>query len=210
MNAFPLIPLFLLFVWLQRMSRAEIGLIWGRLRDYALAVVYPLLVLATVGLIAWATGAVKFGVADWGHTVVQLITGILLTIPLGILTEEDVFRGWLWESLKRARVAEIGILVLTSAAFAAWHISTALLPTQYHPALAQVPVYILNAGVIGFNWALMRRRSGSIVVTSVSHGVWNGLVYALFGEGTTYGALGIHNTAVFGPEVGASSGWHST
>jgi hypothetical protein len=48
----------------------------------------------------------------------------------------------------------------------------------------------------------MRQRSGSIVVTSVSHGVWNGLVYVLFGEGTTLGVLGIHNTAVFGPEVG--------
>jgi hypothetical protein len=48
----------------------------------------------------------------------------------------------------------------------------------------------------------MRQRSGSIVVTSVSHGVWNGLVYALFGYGTTLGTLGIHNTVVFGPEIG--------
>ena len=48
----------------------------------------------------------------------------------------------------------------------------------------------------------MRRRSGSIVVTSVSHGVWNSLAYVLFGEGTAIGVLGIHNTVVFGPEVG--------
>ena len=60
----------------------------------------------------------------------------------------------------------------------------------------------LNAGVIGFNWALIRRKSGSIVVSSVSHGVWNSLVYTLFGYGTTLGILGIHNTAVVGPEVG--------
>ncbi len=40
------------------------------------------------------------------------------------------------------------------------------------------------------------------MVTSVSHGVWNGLVYGLFNTGTTLGALGIHNTGVFGPEVG--------
>ena len=70
------------------------------------------------------------------------------------------------------------------------------------PPLAQVPIYIANAAVIGFIWALMRQRSGSIVVTSVSHGVWNGLVYGLFNTGTTLGALGIHNTGVFGPEVG--------
>ncbi len=65
-----------------------------------------------------------------------------------------------------------------------------------------MPIYILNAAVIGVIWALMRLRSGSIVVTSVSHGVWNGLAYVLFGFGTTLGALGIHNTGVFGPEVG--------
>lgn len=87
-------------------------------------------------------------------------------------------------------------------AFAAWHVSTALLPTAFHPTLVQVPIYISNAAVIGFIWAQMRQRSGSIVVTSVSHGVWNGLVYALFGYGTTLGMLGIHNTAVFGPEIG--------
>jgi hypothetical protein len=41
-----------------------------------------------------------------------------------------------------------------------------------------------------------------VTVTSASRGVWIGLVYALFGMGTTYGALGIRNTAVFGPEIG--------
>ena len=80
--------------------------------------------------------------------------------------------------------------------------STALLPTQYRPPLIQVPIYILNAGVIGFIWALMRQCFGSIVVTSVSHGLWNGLVYTLFSVGPTLGVLGIRNTAVFGPEVG--------
>jgi hypothetical protein len=48
----------------------------------------------------------------------------------------------------------------------------------------------------------MRQRSGSIVVTSVSHAVWNELVYVLFGVGPTLGLFGIHNTVVFGPEVG--------
>jgi len=34
------------------------------------------------------------------------------------------------------------------------------------------------------------------------NGFWNGLVYAVFGYGTTVGALGMHNTTVFGPEIG--------
>ena len=100
------------------------------------------------------------------------------------------------------RAARVACLSASSSPFGLWHLSTALLPTAFHPALAQVPIYIVNATVIGFVWAQLRQRSGSIIVTSVSHGVWNGLVYVLFGYGTTIGVLGVHNTAVFGPEIG--------
>ena len=201
-NAFPLIPLFILLWYLQRMSRAEIGLTWGRGLDYALALFYPALVLSVLGLIAWLSGAITPTATDWAKTLLSLVFSILVTILLAIVTEEGVFRGWLWASLQRVGVTERGLLVWTSVAFAAWHLSTALLPTDFHPPIAQVPIYLLNAAVIGFNWALMRQRSGSILVTSVSHGLWNGLVYTLFGVGPTLGVLGIHNTGVFGPEVG--------
>lgn len=201
LNILPLALLFFLFWYLQRFSRIEIGLTWGHWRDYGLAVFYPALVVALIGLVAWLSGAVTINSIDWSRTLITFYAAQLIpTIVFGLITEEGIFRGWLWASLQRARVAELWVLVLTSAAFAAWHISTALL--TFHLPLAQVPVYILNAGVIGFVWALMRRRSGSIVVTSVSHGVWNSLAYVLFGEGTAIGVLGIHNTVVFGPEVG--------
>jgi membrane protease YdiL (CAAX protease family) len=197
-----LLPLFLLFWYLQRLSRSAIGLTWGRWRDYALAVCYPALVLALAGLIAWLSGAVNFAAIDWATTVLHLVVLTLVTILGAIVTEEGFFRGWLWASLQRAGVTQRGLWVWTSLAFAAWHVSKALLPTDFHPPIAQVPIFILNVAVIGLIWALMRQRSGSIVVTSVSHGVWNGLVYTLFGVGPTPGALGIHNTGVFGPEVG--------
>lgn len=200
-NILPLVLLFFLFWYLQQLSRIEIGLTWGHWRDYGLALSYPALVLALIGLVAWLSGAVTVNSIDWSKTLIYFFAAQLLpTIVFALVTEEGIFRGWLWASLQRARVTELWVLVLTSAAFAAWHISTAVL--LYHLPLAQVPVYILNAGVIGFVWALMRRRSGSIVVTSISHGVWNSLTYVLFGYGTALGVLGIHNTIVFGPEVG--------
>ena len=198
----PLVVLFFLFWYLQRLTRKEIGLAWGRVQDYGLAVIYPVLVLLLVGVAAWASGQTSSGAIDWGSTLLNVAGMILVTAIGAIVTEEGIFRGWLWATLKRAGVRQLGVLVWTSVVFAVWHISTALLPTAFHPALIQVPVYILNAAVIGFNWALMRQRSGSIVVTSISHGVWNGLVYGLFGTGTTIGILGVHNTAVFGPEIG--------
>ncbi len=201
-NVFPLISLFFLFWYLQGLSRVDIGLTLGRDRDYGLAVLYPAVVLLLVGLIAWLAGAVSLGALDWAKTLISLAAMVVITIVLAIFTEEGLFRGWLWACLQRAGVSARGVLIWTSVVFAAWHASTALLPTAFHPPLAQVPIYLLNAAVIGLNWALMRQRSGSIVVTSVSHGVWNGLVYTLFGVGPTPGVLGIHNTAVFGPEVG--------
>jgi membrane protease YdiL (CAAX protease family) len=201
-NFLPLIPLFIAFWYLQRLSRVEIGLTWGRGRDYVLALFYPTVVLALIGLIAWMSGAVNVAITNWANTLAMLVVSVLVTIALALLTEEGFFRGALWASLQRSGVAERGVWVWTSLAFAAWHLSTALLPTPFHLPLAQVPMYILNAAVIGFNWALMRQWSGSIVVTSVSHGVWNGLVYTLFGVGPTLGVLGIHSTGVFGPEAG--------
>jgi len=49
---------------------------------------------------------------------------------------------------------------------------------------------------------MLRLISGSIIVTSVCHAVWNAGVYVLFGFGTTVGALGVKQTALYGPESG--------
>lgn len=48
----------------------------------------------------------------------------------------------------------------------------------------------------------LRAISGSIIVASLSHGLWNGIAYVFFGFGIKVGALGITNTAMFGPEIG--------
>ena len=61
---------------------------------------------------------------------------------------------------------------------------------------------MVNAALIGLIWGMMRMISGSVVVASVSHGVWNGLNYALFAFGTKTGALGVTQTSIYGPEVG--------
>jgi len=76
------------------------------------------------------------------------------------------------------------------------------LNTGFNPPLAQVPIYLLNAALIGAIWGFMRRISGSVIVTSVSHGFWNGGAYVLFGFGSETGALGVKDTAIFGPESG--------
>jgi membrane protease YdiL (CAAX protease family) len=96
----------------------------------------------------------------------------------------------------------IHVLVVTSGVFALWHLSYATLAAGYQLPPAQVVVFIANAAVIGAIWGAMRLLSGSIVVTAVSHSVWNAIAYMLFGEGPKVGALGVTQTLVYGPEVG--------
>ena len=49
LSALPLLPLTALFWYLQKFSREEIGLVWGNLRDYGLALAYPAFVLGDYG-----------------------------------------------------------------------------------------------------------------------------------------------------------------
>jgi hypothetical protein len=206
-SSLPLLPLLAIFCYLQRFSAREIGFTWGRakaLRSYALAITYPLVVMGAIAAIAALAGALNPAGAphvkhSWWFNLL-LVGGT--TIPAALLTEEGFFRGWLWASLRRTGQGKVAIVILTSLAFALWHWSSVMLPTGFNPPLAQVPVFMLNAVLLGATWGMLRLLSGSLVVASVSHGVWNGLAYVLFGFGDRAGVLGISNTALYGPEVG--------
>jgi membrane protease YdiL (CAAX protease family) len=202
-NALSLLPLMFLFWYLERLSRAEMGLVWGKLRHYGLALLYPALVLGLTALIAWISAAVNTNNIDWPRAALDTLVLVLASTIIGLLTEEGFFRGWLWSSFQRAGLSQIGILLATSLAFAAWHVSIAVLDTGFSVAPAQVPVYIFNVFIGGgLILGLVRLISGSAIVASVSHGLWNGIGYTLLGSGSTIGLLGIQDTAIFGPEVG--------
>ena len=73
---------------------------------------------------------------------------------------------------------------------------------EFHFGASDVPVFFINATLIGLVWGLLRLGSGSIIVSSAAHGLWNGLTYVLFGVGSGLGALGIRDVSLYGPEVG--------
>ena len=118
------------------------------------------------------------------------------------MTEDGFFRGWLWASLRRAGLHAPHVVLVTGIAFGLWHLPYALLGTGYAPLSAEVPLLILNASIVGIAWGLLRLISSSLLVAAVTHGIWNGVVYELFNNGAEIGALGIRNTALFGPEAG--------
>jgi len=201
-SALPLCPLMLLLWYLEKHSRQDMGFVWGRPRNYRLALLYPVLVLSVIAIIAAAAGALDLSKTDWAKAWRTVALLAVSTILIAVMTEEGFFRGWLIASLKRAGITRNATLVWSSLAFSLWHLSAVTLNTGFDLPAAQIPVFMLNAALLGLIWALMRSISGSIVVSSVSHGLWNGGAYAFFGYGTKVGALGIADTSIYGPEAG--------
>lgn len=201
-SALPLFPLAGLFWYLQGFSRTEIGLVWGRARNYRLALAYPVLVLGATAAIAYAFGAVDASTTDWHKALMNIglmcSTGTLVLL----LTEEGFFRGWLWAALKRAGVGDSKVLIGSTLAFTAWHISAISLDTGFDIPADEIPSYLINATLIGAIFGAFRLISGSVVVPSLCHAVWNGIDYPVFGFGEKPGALGIQETHIYGPEVG--------
>ena len=201
-SALPLIPLAGLFWYLQKLSSREIGLVMGGTRDYGWALCYPLFVLGGVAALAWLAGAIDTAETDWGRTLANVGLMSSTGVIMALITEEGFFRGWLWASLKRAGRSDRYVLVWTTLAFTAWHISPISLDTGFDVPAAEIPVYLVNATMLGLTWGILRMVSGSVVVAALCHAVWNGINYPLYGFGEKTGALGIQQTHVFGPEVG--------
>ena len=201
-SALPLLPLMGIFWSLERLSRKSVGFAWSRWPHYGLAVLHPIVVIGALLLIVTATGAADLARTHWSKAWLNFARVAAATIPGAAITEEGFFRGWLWASLERAGQPPKKAIAWTSAAFALWHVSAVSLKTGFDLPAERIPIFLLNVAAIGVIWGLMRWISGSLLVTSVSHGVWNGGAYVFFGFGTKVGALGVHNTALFGPEVG--------
>ncbi len=197
-----LLPLMLIFWAMQRLPRKSMGLAFGRLRHYGLALLHPLLTIGLIAVVCLAACVADVSKVNWLSARNDFLFTVAISIPLAILTEEGFFRGWLYGSLKRAGMAELNIMIWTGIAFSLWHIPAVSMNTEDALPLAQIPVLLINAAVIGAIWGLLRSLSGSIIVTSVCHAVWNACVYVFFGFGTTVGALGVKQTAIYGPESG--------
>ncbi len=201
-SALPLLPLTLLFWYLQKFSRLEMGLSWGPPGGYLLALAYPAFVLGLMAVIAFMMGAADTSQADWNKTFLNVFL-MSTTGVIGVLiTEEGFFRGWLWASLKRAGRTDRQVLLWTTLAFTAWHISAISLDTGFDVPAGEIPIYLVNATLMGAVYGMLRMATGSVLVPAVCHAVWNGIDYPLYGFGEKVGALGIEQTHIYGPEVG--------
>jgi uncharacterized protein len=201
-SALPLFPLAAILWAMQRLPRADMGLRLGRWRHYGLALLHAILVIGVLTALVLAFGKANTDAIEWNGVAKNISIGSAAGTLAVFLTEEGFFRGWLWAALRRAGLNETAVLMWSSLAFTAWHVSAVMLDTGFNPPPAQLPTFFLNAFLLGIIWGRLRAISGSILVASVCHSSWNAVAYTLYGFGTKAGALGIKDTLVFAPETG--------
>jgi len=201
-SALPLLPIMAIFWAIDRAPRRAVGFTFGRRTDYLLAFLHPVAVFGILAALALAFGAVHPAATPASHTAFNVFRVAAATFLVALLTEEGFFRGWLWSALERAGESPARALVETSLAFAAWHISAVALETGFDLPARRIPLFLVNAAVMGAVWGMLRAISGSVVVSSAAHGLWNGGAYVLFGFSNHPGKLGIADVWLWGPEVG--------
>lgn len=187
---------------LQRLTLREVGITAGDTGSYLLAFAYPLVIIGCVVLGAWAAQAVDL--KDYSSSTVfrRLSLNFLMTFLLALLTEEGFFRGALWGSCERAGFSPTKTIVWTSLAFGLWHLAVPLIDPDFEQSLAKVPQYVLGSTAFGVAMGLLRLKSGSIVLPSLCHALWNASVYTFFGAGNKVGQLGISDPTLWDPERG--------
>ena len=201
-SAFPLILISLSFWALGRFSPKEIGLSWGSLFHYRLALFYPLIVIGAAVLLSYFLQGFQLADLDIQKEINLLLIQLAVGPLMVLLTEEGFFRGILWAAFRKAGMSSTHCLFVTSLLFTLWHVSAVSAESSYGLPFAQIPVYLINASLLGLIWGLLRMMSASVIVAAVSHAIWNTFVYTLFAYGEKTGLLGIENTAIWGPEVG--------
>lgn len=201
-SALVLFPLAVI-VWLvARPPRRSVGISPGRPGDYAVALVYPVAVMGLLLLMVWGHEGISWAGMN-GRRIAFALAVNSLAGTLGVLlTEEGFFRGVLWGLLDADDLDGRRVLLFTTLAFLAWHVPVAFLEMGEGFPRSAIPIYLANVLVLGLNWGVMRMVSGSVLVPSLSHAVWNAIAYRFFGFGVEYGELTRSSFTTLDPERG--------
>lgn len=193
----------LAILWARlRLTRREVGLALGDATSYLVALAYVAGIVGLVVLGAWATNAIDLTHYSAGTVARRLALNFLVTFALTLLTEDGFFRGALWGSCERAGFSPAKTVIWTSIAFGLWHLVVPLIDPDFSQSVFKVPQYVLGSTAFGVAMGLLRLRSGSIIVPSACHGLWNATVYTFFGTGEKTGQLGVADHSVWDPERG--------
>ena len=197
-----LLPVTLLFWAITRLSRRDLGLRLGQPSAYMVSLLYPVAVMGLTGIVTWLTGGIQANNILIFNISRRVLYFFLIYLIGALLTEEGFFRGWLWGILEK-RGFKLGVrLVWTGGVFSLWHLAVTIISPELGFSKSILPIYLGNIFLIGLFFGLLRQRSGSLLPVSVSHALWNALLYTLYGTGGMTGALDIAAPQYFDPERG--------
>ena len=186
----------------QRLTKREVGIAIGDPKSYFIALAYAVGIIGCVALGAWAAQLIDLKDYSASTVLRRLSLNFLVTFVLALITEEGFFRGALWGSCERAGFSPAKIVIWTSLAFGLWHFAVPIIDPDFAQPLSKVPQYVIGSTAFGVAMGLLRLRSGSIIVPSLCHALWNASVYTFFGAGEKMGQLGISDPSIWDPERG--------
>ena len=201
-SALALLPIIILGWAVTRVSKSDMGIRRAGPGHYIIAVLYPVVVMGLVIIMIRLAEGIHVQDFNPQRTLFVIAVNSVMGILLGLLTEEGLFRGLLWGLLRSRREGPTRVLMLTSLVFLLWHVPVVLLEFGSDFPRSAIPIYLGNVLLLGLNWGLMRLVSGSVIVASVSHALWNALAYKFFGFGSEYGVLTTSSFQIFDPERG--------
>lgn len=137
-----------------------------------------------------------------GLTRRELLTEVLVRLPVGVAGLEEVaFRGLLYDALRREMPAPTA-MAISSAAFAGWHITvtatttaqtnlagSARLPDFLKPHLQPLAVLggMLSTGLAGATFAFLRERTGNLAGAMLAHWLVDSImIVSLWRENAEY------------------------
>jgi len=103
-SALPLFVIIIVFWFTQRLSKAEVGLKFGLLKYYGIALLYPATVLGLSAIIAYTYGDFSVEGIDWAKIIRNIAISAIIGTIMILIREEGFFRGWLWGSFGKAGI----------------------------------------------------------------------------------------------------------
>jgi predicted Abi (CAAX) family protease len=157
---------------------------WPSPRQWLMAAAVGLVALAIEGAIGLAGGFLRPAPADWS----VLPFSLLLAVFVPALGEEAVFRGLLIPSRRDRRDVTLALL-LSTAAFVAWHVVEGL---TFMPAASPIFLradFLAMTAVLGLACGVLRHRTGSLWPAVAVHWLEVAIWQIGFGGGQVAKAL---------------------
>jgi uncharacterized protein len=183
--------------FLESLPWRSLGLTFHRgwFRDFAIGTAIGALTLSFAVLVATALGGLRFNLTsnDLLVGMIKSVGGSGVLFVVAALAEEAIFRGYPLQTLSRAHLAWLGVL-LTSVPFALVHL--------WNPNVVR-GITFANTSLAGIWLALAYLRTRSLWLPLGIHWAWNWALGAIFGlpvSGLTLVSQTVFQGKDFGPQ----------